>query len=337
MSLSAMPDAMRSRVSLSLVARLKPGASIEQARAEMRVLDRARIEALAKSDPQWLHVAIDVTPARTGLDTPLHQQFGGPLLLLMTMVGGAAAAGLRQHRQHAARARRGAAARDGGARVAWRRTFPHHAAGVDRIAAPGLDRRRARRRRRAIRRDDADADHDLGHAIAGPAPSLDIALDARVLSFTIGAPCWRRSSSGSRPRSRRSCPRRRPRCGRAAARSRDRDGCSATDWWSRRWRSRWRSSAWRSCTSAHLRHLRDRSLGFDRDGVLLMSVNNARAQNRQQLAALYRDLVPRAAGDSRRARGCGERHDADGARGGQPLPAGRRIRRARGRTGAGSR
>jgi len=43
----------------------------------------------------------------------------------------------------------------------------------------------------------------------------------------------------------------------------------------------------------HLRHLRDSSLGFDRNGVLLVSVNTARAQNRQQLAALYRDLVPR--------------------------------------------
>jgi predicted permease len=44
---------------------------------------------------------------------------------------------------------------------------------------------------------------------------------------------------------------------------------------------------------AHLRHLRDRSLGFDRNGVLLISINTSRAQNRQQLAALYRDIVPR--------------------------------------------
>ena len=43
----------------------------------------------------------------------------------------------------------------------------------------------------------------------------------------------------------------------------------------------------------HLRHLRDRSLGFDRDRVLLMSVNTSRAQNREQLAALYRDVVAR--------------------------------------------
>jgi predicted permease len=43
---------------------------------------------------------------------------------------------------------------------------------------------------------------------------------------------------------------------------------------------------------AHLRQLRDRSLGFDRNGVLLISVNTSRAQDRQQLAALYRDIVP---------------------------------------------
>jgi len=45
--------------------------------------------------------------------------------------------------------------------------------------------------------------------------------------------------------------------------------------------------------TGHLRHLRDRSLGFDRDRVLLMSVNTSRAQNREQLAALYRDVVAR--------------------------------------------
>jgi predicted permease len=44
---------------------------------------------------------------------------------------------------------------------------------------------------------------------------------------------------------------------------------------------------------AHLRHLRDRSLGFDRNGVLLMSVSTSRAQNRDQLTALYKDVVVR--------------------------------------------
>ena len=81
---------------------------------------------------------------------------------------------------------------------------------------------------------------------------------------------------------------------------------------------------------AHLRHLRDRSLGFDRNGVLLLSVNTP-GQTRAQLAALYRRPRAAPAGDCGRARGCRERDDAECARRGQPLRAGRRLRR----TGAG--
>src|ERR1700736_1129674 len=69
------------------MARLKEGASIERARAEMRVLDRSRIEEFASKDPQWRTVTLDVEPARTGLSTPLHDQFGKPLLVLMAIVG----------------------------------------------------------------------------------------------------------------------------------------------------------------------------------------------------------------------------------------------------------
>jgi predicted permease len=43
----------------------------------------------------------------------------------------------------------------------------------------------------------------------------------------------------------------------------------------------------------HLRDLRGPSLGFDRDGVLLISANTSRAQTREQLAAIYKDLVAR--------------------------------------------
>ena len=70
-----------------MMARLKPGASLAQARAEMRVLDQPRIDGLAQRDPQWRRVAIDVKPARAGLSTPLTDQFGAPLSLLMAMVG----------------------------------------------------------------------------------------------------------------------------------------------------------------------------------------------------------------------------------------------------------
>jgi predicted permease len=85
-SLASVPDAVRSSVPLSLIARLKPGVSIEQAQDQMRALDRPRIDALAAKDPQWLTVRIDVTPAAAGLDTPLHDQFRRPVLVLMLLL-----------------------------------------------------------------------------------------------------------------------------------------------------------------------------------------------------------------------------------------------------------
>ena len=49
-----------------LMGRLKQGVTLDRARAEMRVLDRPRIEAFARSDPQWRQVALETTSARTG-------------------------------------------------------------------------------------------------------------------------------------------------------------------------------------------------------------------------------------------------------------------------------
>ena len=72
---------------VGLIGRLKPGASIEQARAEMRVLDRFRVEQFAKTAPQVAaSLTIEVDPAATGL-AMLRDQFSKPLLVLMTVVG----------------------------------------------------------------------------------------------------------------------------------------------------------------------------------------------------------------------------------------------------------
>jgi predicted permease len=71
---------------LALVARLKDGVTLEAAAAEMRVLDRPRIELLAVKDPQWRKVTLNLASARTGLSTPLHDQFGKPLWVLMGIV-----------------------------------------------------------------------------------------------------------------------------------------------------------------------------------------------------------------------------------------------------------
>jgi predicted permease len=293
LSLSAAPDAMRSRGSLSLVARLKPGASIERARAEMRVLDQTRIDRMAVGDPQWRRAVINVEPARTGLDTPLHQQFGGPLRLLLTLVGGLlllacanigslllARGAARQH-EMAVRVSLGA----GRFRIVRQMlTESLLLASVGsvlgivgaRFAAPTLMRIMIS----AVR-------------VPSPLPRLEIPLDARVLLFTIlvtigaalvfglapavlafaSAPAQAlRQGAGAQPRSRRLFG-----SGLVVAQVAI-------------------SLALLSVAQlymSHLRQLRGASLGFERDGVLLMSVNTSRAQTRQQLAALYRQLVPR--------------------------------------------
>ena len=67
--------------SLSLIGRLKPGVSMTQAAAEMRVLDRWRIEQRLPNDPQWRLVRLELEPAGAGL-SPLREQFRTPLLTL---------------------------------------------------------------------------------------------------------------------------------------------------------------------------------------------------------------------------------------------------------------
>jgi predicted permease len=75
------------RMFLAVMARLKAGVSIEQATAEMRVLDRPRVEDMARifSIAGWLKARLDVEPAGTGTSV-LRERLGRPLLALMAMV-----------------------------------------------------------------------------------------------------------------------------------------------------------------------------------------------------------------------------------------------------------
>jgi predicted permease len=75
------------RMFLAVMARLKPGVSIEQATTEMRILDRPRVEDMARifSIPGWLKARLDVEPAGAGLSV-LRERLGQPLLALMAMV-----------------------------------------------------------------------------------------------------------------------------------------------------------------------------------------------------------------------------------------------------------
>ena len=69
---------------LQLVGWLAPGVTLEQARAEMRLLDRERVEELGARDPQWRLAQIDVQPAGAGLSR-LRNALAQPLLALMAV------------------------------------------------------------------------------------------------------------------------------------------------------------------------------------------------------------------------------------------------------------
>jgi putative ABC transport system permease protein len=293
MSLSAVPDSMRSRVGLSLVARLKAGASIDQARAEVRLLGRSDIEALAKRDPQWLRVVTDVTSARTGLDTPLHQQFGRPLLLLMTMVGcvlllacvniGGLLLARGASRQHemAVRVALGAGRFRIVRQVLTEALLLATMGGLLGVAGARVGATMLMRMMMA------------GTQSPGPPPRLDVPLDARVLTFTLAmtllaallfglVPAIAAFVSAPAPTLRQT--------GAAPPRSRRIFGNGLVV------AQVAISLALMSVSQmsvAHLRQLRDDSLGFDRHDVLLISINTSRAQNRERLAAIYRTLVPR--------------------------------------------
>jgi len=75
-------------LSVAIVARLKPDVTLEQAQAEMRVLDRPRLADLEARmhDVQWRQVALEIEPAGAGLSI-LRERFASSLLLMMSAVG----------------------------------------------------------------------------------------------------------------------------------------------------------------------------------------------------------------------------------------------------------
>jgi len=73
---------------LYLIGRLKPGISIAQARAEMRVLFQFTLDEMSKGsqNPLLRKIQLDLVPAGAGLAF-LRDQFQQPLLVLMALVG----------------------------------------------------------------------------------------------------------------------------------------------------------------------------------------------------------------------------------------------------------
>jgi predicted permease len=70
---------------LSLVGRLKPGVSFEQAQAQMVVLFHSAMQA-PNNNPFLRQMKFEMASAAAGLSSPLRQQFAKPLLVLMAVV-----------------------------------------------------------------------------------------------------------------------------------------------------------------------------------------------------------------------------------------------------------
>ena len=83
-----LPRPTSDRTGLRLVGRLKPGVSIEQARAEMAVLFQFTLEERSRSskDPLVRQLKIEVDSAGAGFSV-LRDRFAKPLLALMAVVG----------------------------------------------------------------------------------------------------------------------------------------------------------------------------------------------------------------------------------------------------------
>jgi predicted permease len=71
---------------LGLLARLKPGVSLEQARAEMAVVFQTIVNA-PDADPFVRRMKLRIEPAGNGVTTPLSQMLSTPLTVLMATVG----------------------------------------------------------------------------------------------------------------------------------------------------------------------------------------------------------------------------------------------------------
>ncbi len=70
---------------VQIMGRLQRGVSPAQAEAEMRVLDRQRIEDLVKNAPFWRGVQLMIEPASSGF-AGRRDLFAGPLVMLMAVV-----------------------------------------------------------------------------------------------------------------------------------------------------------------------------------------------------------------------------------------------------------
>jgi hypothetical protein len=73
---------------LQLVGRLKPGVSLEQAHAELAILDHRTIleEAKTSTNPFTREIVLDLEPAGAGLTSRMREEYAKPLVVLMAVV-----------------------------------------------------------------------------------------------------------------------------------------------------------------------------------------------------------------------------------------------------------
>jgi putative ABC transport system permease protein len=278
-----------------LMARLKDGVSIERARAQMRVLDRARIEEFARKDPQWLKVTFDVEPARSGFSTPLHQQFGKPLLVVMAIVGVlllltcANIGGMLLARAAARQREMAVRVSLGASRFRILRQVMTESLLLS-LAGSLLGILGAYFGAAALVRIMTS-----GTRLIGAPPRLDVPMDASVLMFTAGAavlaammfglaPAWTAFASAPASAMRVTGGSGQLRSGRLFG-----NGLVVAQVAL--------SLVLLSVAGLYIRHLsnlRNRDLGFDRTSALLVRLDTSRtAYKREQLAQLYKQLLER--------------------------------------------
>jgi putative ABC transport system permease protein len=75
-------------ISVQLVGRLKSGVSLEQAHAELAVIDKRIVleQAKTSTNPFTREVVLDLEPAGAGLTSPLREQYAKPLMVMMAVV-----------------------------------------------------------------------------------------------------------------------------------------------------------------------------------------------------------------------------------------------------------
>ena len=82
------PQRKTGALGVAVIARLKPGVSLAQARADMSVLNQPRVEDIARKshDPKWRHATMDVEPAAHGISV-FRDWVSKPLFVLMAGAG----------------------------------------------------------------------------------------------------------------------------------------------------------------------------------------------------------------------------------------------------------